>query len=139
MQASTTIGRLFIISAILGAVILVLDNALPTVPLHYYSLVVFVIIDIVVGILASIKRTTRVGLLAAVWAALRILIQIADVSQASATGFSSSAQFADYLFNPLSSVPQSLGNLPGIPSVPIDLILIIDIIVLVLVFRAPKK
>ncbi len=139
MQASTTIGRLFIISAILGAVILALDKALPTVPLHYYSLVVFVVTDLIVGILASIKRTTGVGMLAAVWGALRILIQIADISQASATGFSSSAQFADYLFNPLSSVPQSLGNLPGIPSVPIDLILIIDIIVLVLVFRAPKK
>jgi hypothetical protein len=46
------------------------------------------------------------------------------------------AQFADYLFNPLSSLPASLGNPPGIPPIPIDLILIIDVAVLFTAVRA---
>jgi hypothetical protein len=139
MRPSGTIGRLFVLSAILGLVILALDQALPTAPTHYYALVTFVVIDFIVGILAFIWPTTGVGRLATVWGALRILIQIADISQATASGFTSMGQFADYLFNPLSSLPQSLGNSPGIPSVPIDLILIIDLIVLVLALRTPKK
>jgi hypothetical protein len=138
LQASRTVGILFIVSALLGMVLLALDKALMGVQLHYYALVGFVIIDLIVGILALAKHTTGVARLAGAWAALRILIQIADISQAPNFQISY-AGFADYLFNPLSSLPQTFGNMPGIPAVIIDLILIIDLIVLVMVFRAPKK
>ncbi len=78
------------------------------------------------------KRIVR---LAAVWSSFRILIQLVDVFVGPMYQFTY-AQFADYLFNPLSSLPTSLGNPAGIPPVPIDLILIIDVAVLIMVAKA---
>jgi hypothetical protein len=49
------------------------------------------------------------------------------------------AQFADYLFNPMSALPASLGNPVGIPPIPIDIILICDILVLLTTARASMK
>jgi hypothetical protein len=43
------------------------------------------------------------------------------------------------LFNPLSSLPASLGNPAGIPPVPIDLILFIDIAVFLIAVKAWSK
>lgn len=127
------------LSAILGIVLLVADKVLQSgAPSHYYALIGFVLVDLVVGALVIFKPTAGVGRLAAVWAALRILIQIADISQAPVFQFTY-AQFADYLFNPLSSLSTSFGNPVGIPSVPIDLILIIDIVVLFMALRIRKQ
>jgi arsenite oxidase small subunit len=134
MRASGTIAILFAASGILGVVILALDKGLQSVPTHYDALIGFVIIDLIVGILVLAEPTTMMGRLAAVWSGLRILIQIADLTQAPSYQFTY-AQFANYLFNPLSSPPGSF----GIPAMPIDLILIIDIIVLAMVLRAPRK
>ena len=73
--------------------------------------------------------------LAVLWSVLRIVIQLGDVYLGPMYQFTY-AQFADYLFNPLSSLPASLGNPPGIPPIPIDLILIIDVAVLFTAVRA---
>jgi hypothetical protein len=75
---------------------------------------------------------------AAAWGAIRIILQVGDIMLGPMFQFST-AQFADYLFNPLSPLPASLGNPPGIPSVPIDLILVCDLLVLVAVARAGMK
>ena len=75
---------------------------------------------------------------AGLWSALRIILQFGDVMLGPMFQFSY-AQFFDYLFNPASPLPASLGNPPGIPPVPIDLILICDIAVLVTIARASMK
>ena len=134
------IGSLFVVSAILGIVILALDTVLRAgAPPHYYALIVFVISDFVLGALAFRTPKSMLVRLAIVWSVLRILIQLGDVYLAPMYQFTY-AQFADYLFNPLSSLPASLGNPAGIPPIPIDLILIIDIAVLFMAVKAwPKR
>ncbi len=135
MQASRTIGGLFVASGVLGIVILALDQVLLSgAPPHYYALIAFVIIDFLLGGLAF-AMPKRIVRLAAVWSSFRILIQLVDVFVGPMYQFTY-AQFADYLFNPLSSLPTSLGNPAGIPPVPIDLILIIDVAVLIMVAKA---
>jgi len=139
LRESSMIGSLFVASAILGIVILALDTVLRTgAPPHYYALIVFVIIDFVLGALAFPMPKSVLVRLAIVWSVLRILIQLGDVYLAPTYQFTF-AQFADYLFNPLSSLPASLGNPAGIPPVPIELILIIDIAVLLIAVRAWTK
>ena len=140
MRESSMIGSLFVASAILGIVILALDTVLRTgAPPHYYALIVFVIIDFVLGALAFPMPKSVLMRLATLWSVLRILIQLGDVYLAPMYQFTY-AQFADYLFNPLSSLPASLGNPPWIPPVPIDLILLIDIAVLFIAVKAwPKR
>ena len=140
MRESSIIGSLFVASGILGIVILTLDIVLRTgAPPHYYALIVFVIIDFVLGALAFPMPKSILVPLAILWSALRILLQLGDVYLAPMYQFSY-AQFADYLLNPLSPLPVSLGNPAGIPPVPIDLILLIDIAVLLMAIRAwPKR
>jgi hypothetical protein len=134
------IGSLFVASAILGTVILTLDTVLKTgAPPHYYALLGFVIIDFVLGALAFPMPKSMLVRLAFLWSVLRILIQLGDVYLSPMYQFTY-AQFADYLFNPLSTLPASLGNPPGIPPVPIDLILLIDIMILFIGVKAwPKR
>jgi hypothetical protein len=134
------IGCLFVVSGILGIVIIALDTVLRTgAPPHYYALIVLVIIDFVLGALAFPMPKRMLLRLAILWSVLRILIQLGDVYLGPMYQFSY-AQFADYLFNPLSSLPASLGNPAGIPPVPIDLILLIDIAVLIIAVKAwPKR
>jgi hypothetical protein len=133
------IGSLFVASGILGIVILALDQVLRAgAPPHYYALIVFVIIDFLVGALAFPMPKGMLVRLAVLWSVLRILIQLGDVYLGPMYQFTY-AQFADYLFNPLSSLPASLGNPAGIPPVPIDLILIINIAVLLISVRAWSK
>jgi hypothetical protein len=136
LRESNVIGSLFVVSGILGIVILALDSVLRAgAPPHYYALIVFVIIDFMLGALAFPMPKSMLLRLAVLWSVLRILIQIGDVYLGPMYQFTY-AQFADYLFNPLSSLPVSLGNPVGIPPVPIDLILIIDIAVLITALRA---
>ena len=133
------IGSLFVASGILGMAILALDTVLRTgAPPHYYALLAFVIIDFVLGALAFPMPKSMLVRLAILWSVLRILIQLGDVYLGPMYQFTY-AQFADYLFNPLSSLPASLGNPAGIPPVPIDLILLIDIAVLFIAVKAWLK
>ena len=139
MRESNLIGGLFVASGILGIVILVLDNVLRSgAPLHYYALIGFVIIDFMLGALAFPMPKNMLVRLAVLWSALRLAIQLGDVYLGPMYQFTY-AQFADYLFNPLSSMPASLGNPPGIPPLPIDLILIVDIAVLLIAVRAHSR
>lgn len=139
LPPSRTIGTLFVVSGILGIILLVSDQVLRTgAPQHYYALIGFVIIDFLVGALAFPMPQKLMIRVATLWAALRILIQIGDVYLGPMFGFTY-AQFVDYLFNPLSPLPASLGNPPGIPPLFIDLILICDISVLLSAARAGMK
>jgi hypothetical protein len=130
------IGGLFVTSGILGIVILALDTVLRTgAPPHYYALIVFVMIDFLLGALAFPMPRRLLVRLAILWSTLRILIQLGDVYLAPMYHFTY-VQFADYLFNPLSSLPASLGNPASVPPVPIDLIFLIDITVLFIAAKA---
>ncbi len=139
MAPSRTIGSLFVLSGILGIVILVLDSVLRSgAPQHYDALIGFVIIDFLIGALCFPMPQKLMLKVAAIWGTLRIIIQLGDVMLGPMFQFTN-AQFADYLFNPMSSLPASLGNPPGIPPVPIDLILICDLAILLTVARASMK
>jgi hypothetical protein len=107
-------------------------------PQHYDVLIGFVIIDFLLGALCFPMPQKLMLRLAAIWSILRILIQVGDVFVGPMFQFTY-AQFADYLFNPLSTLPASLGNPAGIPPVPIDLILICDLAVLLTTARASMK
>ncbi len=136
MQKSSAIGSLFVASGLLGIVILVLDKVLRSgAPQHYYALIIFVVVDFLLGALAFPMPKRMLVRVAVLWSALRILIQVGDVYLGPVYQFTY-AQFADYLFNPLSSLPANLGNPGGIPPVPIDLILAIDIAVLLIAVAA---
>lgn len=134
--ASKVSGGLLILTAIFGLLILGTDNVLRTgAPAHYYALIGFVILDLAVGILVITKPTKTAFSIAIGWSLLRIILQIADVTQASAYQFSSYGQFADYLFNPGSGLAASLGNPPGVPAALIDLILIMEIAVIAVAWK----
>jgi hypothetical protein len=124
-------GGLLVLTAILGLTILGWDSVLRTgAPVHYYALIGFVTVDIAIGAFVMTKPTKTAFTIAIAWSLLRIILQIADISQASAYQFASYGQFADYLFNPASGLAVSLGNPPGVPAALIDLILILEIAVI---------
>jgi hypothetical protein len=123
----------------MGIVILTLDQVLRTgAPQHYDALILFVIIDFLIGALAFPMPQSMMLKVAAIWSVLRILLQLGDVMLGPMFQFTYS-QFADYLFNPASTLPASLGNPAGIPPVPIDIILLCDVVVLLTVARASMK
>jgi len=139
LAPSRIVGTLFVISGIMGITILSLDTVLRTgAPQHYDALILFVIVDFLVGALAFPMPQSMMLKVAAIWSTLRILLQLGDVMLGPMFQFSYS-QFADYLFNPMSALPASLGNPAGIPAVPIDIILLCDIAVLITVARASMK
>jgi hypothetical protein len=120
----------------LGIALLALDNVLRTgATLHYYALLAFVIVDIAVGIYVLARPVKMVFSIAIIWCIVRIILQFADLSQAAVYQFSSYAQFADYLFNPASSLSISFGNPPGVPGLLIDLILVLEVAVIVVAWR----
>jgi len=123
--ASKTVGALIALTGLLGIVILAADKILPLVPMHYYALVAFVIVDFVVAAFVFMKPSKMSFTLVAGWSLLRIVIQIADVSQASSVGIPSYADFASYLFNPIGATPP---NAMGVPGALIDLIILLEII-----------
>jgi hypothetical protein len=127
---------LLILSAILGIALLGLDNVLRTyATLHYYALIAFVVVDIAVGIYVVARPVKMVFSIAITWCIVRIILQFADLSQASAYQFSSYGQFADYLFNPASSLSVSFGNPLGVPGLLIDLILMLELAVIAITWR----
>jgi hypothetical protein len=136
-NSARLVGILLVLCGILGIGILSMDQVLrgaidPTsgVPLHYYALIVFVVLDFVFAGVAFAKPTKGLAL-AAGWSLLRIIIQLADLSQAHTYMFRYT-QFADYLFNPTSSLSTSFGNPPGVPAIFIDLILLFELIIVML-------
>ena len=136
-------GVLLALCGILGILLLDMDQVLRGaidpmvgVPLHYYALIVFVVLDFVFAAVAFAKPVKGLTL-AGGWSLLRIIIQIADLSQAHAYMFRYT-QFADYLFNPMSSLSTSSGNPPGVPAVFIDLILLFELIVVILWKKGPS-
>lgn len=134
--ASKVSGGLLIFSAIFGLLILGTDSVLRGASAHYFALIGFVILDIAVGILVIARPTKMAFSIAIGWSLLRIILQIADITQASTYQFSSYGQFADYLFNPGSGLAVSLGNPPGVPAALIDLIMIIEIAVTAISWKA---
>lgn len=135
-RASKACGALLILSAILGIALLALDNVLRTyATIHYCALLAFVIVDIVVGIYVLARPRKMVFSIAIIWCIVRIVLQFADLSQASVYQFSSYGQFADFLFNPTSSLSVSLGNPPGVPGLLIDLILILEVAVIAIAWK----
>lgn len=115
------------LTGILGIAILAADNVLRAVPMHFYALVVFVIVDFAVAGFVFMKPSKMVFTIAAGWSALRIIIQIADVSQAQVLGYSGYGEFANYLFNPLTA---SAGNPMGVPAALMDLMIILELVVI---------
>jgi hypothetical protein len=122
---SKTTGALIALTGILGIIILAADKILPLVPMHYYALVAFVIVDFVVAGFVFIKPSKMSFTLVVGWSLLRIIIQIADVSQASAVGMASYVDFASYLFNPVGATPP---NAMGVPGALIDIIILLEIV-----------
>lgn len=128
------------LTAILGIAILSTDNVLRSgAPMHYYALIAFVIVDLIVGTFVFTKGTRVAFLIAIAWSILRIVLQIADLSQASVYQFSSYTQFADYLFNPTSGIAVSLGNPPGVPGMLIDLIIVFELAVIVIAWSSSRS
>jgi hypothetical protein len=133
VRTSKVVGGLLAIIGLLGILILTFDRILwETAPVHAYALIVFVIIDFAAGVLVFAKPSGMTFTLAGVWSAARIVIQIGDVLLGPSLGLSY-AQFAGYLFNPAYANPP---NPTGIPGAPIDLILILEIIVIWVTWKA---
>jgi hypothetical protein len=115
------------IIGLLGIVILTLDQILwETAPPHAYGLILFVVIDFVLGSFVIARSSGMAFTLAAGWSAVRIIIQIGDVFLGPSVGISY-AGFADYLFNPMAVNPP---NPAGVPGGLIDLIIILQIVVI---------
>jgi hypothetical protein len=131
-SASKTVGSLLALTGILGIIILAADQVLPSVPAHYYALVVFVIVDFAMAGLVLAKPSKMAFTLAASWSLLRILLQFADVTQGPGLGMTYN-EFADYLFDPLAT---NTGNPIGVPAALIDLIVILEAIVVSLAWKA---
>ena len=134
--ASKVSGGLLIFTAALGIALLIEDNVLRTgAVLHYYALITFVALDVMIGIAILAKPTMTTFSIAMGWVLLRIIVQFADLSQASVYQFANYAQFADYLFNPASGVSASFGNPPGVPGTLIDIIVLSEIVVLAIAWK----
>jgi hypothetical protein len=134
-KAPKACGSLLILSAIMGIGLLALDNVLRTAALHYYVLIAFVIVDIAVAIYVLARPVKMTFWIAILWCIVRIILQFADLSQASVYQFSGYGQFADYLFNPVSNLSVSLGNPLGVPGLLIDIILILELAVIAIAWR----
>jgi hypothetical protein len=133
VRNSKVVGGLLAIIGVLGVLILTLDRILwETAPVHAYALIVFVIIDLAAGASVFAKPSSVTFILASVWSAARIIIQIGDILLGPSLGLTY-AQFASYLFNPAYANPP---NPMGIPGALIDLIVILEIIVIWVTWKA---
>jgi len=135
LRASRVIGGLFVVSGLLGIFLLFSDPVLRIgAPQHYDALIAFVVIDFVLGGLELLTPRSFLLRASAIWSGVRILLMVGDVFLGPMYSFTY-AQFADYLFNPMSSMAADVGNPAGIPAIPIDLILLIDLAVLIIALR----
>ena len=128
---STLVGILLVILAGLSLSILALDAFLWEVAflLRVVPLSIFIVIHLVFAGLVFTKRVSYKPIL--IWAALLFVLGAADVSQAPVfyDGKPEYGAFANYLFNPLDPSGRSIGNPPGIPAVPLDLMMIIYLVI----------
>jgi hypothetical protein len=121
------VGILVALTGFLGIVILGTDRILweSLSGRHAYGLIAFVVIDFAVAAYVAAKAGKMAFTVAAAWSAFRVVAQLANVYSATEIGLTY-AQFANYLFNPMIIQP---GNPPGIPAVPMDLIIVLEIVV----------
>jgi len=132
-RAPRVTGLLLAVIGFLGALVLGLDRILwETAPIHAYGLIAFVIIDLAAAAFVFARPSKIAFTVAGVWSAARIIIQIGDISLGPSFGLTY-AQFVDYLFNPAAVNPP---NPAGIPGALIDLILILEIVVIWLAWKA---
>ena len=121
------------LTGIMGIEILAVDQVLRETALtHFYGLVLFVVIDFIVAAFVIARPTKIAFTSAALWGLLRIIIQLADVYQAHSLGMRYT-EFANYLFNPTLTTPP---NPAGVPGAIIDLILLLELVVFVIAWRA---
>ena len=133
------IAALLAITGLLSVVLLLFDSVLRSgAPTHYDTVIIFALVDFGLAAVVAAKSSRTTLMLAVAWSALQILLEIGDITQASVYQFSSYAQFADYLFNPLSATATSLGNPLGIPGAVLDLSLLLQLITAVQGWRASK-
>lgn len=105
LTAPMILSRSLLLVGVLEILILVFDRALWLIaPIHVYGLVVFVAGDFVVAGFVSARPRKTAFTLAAVWGAVRIIIQMGDVLLAPMLGLTY-AEFVGYLFNPLVGNP----------------------------------
>ena len=137
-KAAKIVGALLALTGILGILILAFDRVLAeSAPLHLYALVSFVAIDFLLAAVVLAKPSKMIFTATAGWSILRIILQIADVSQVHQPGFEMRyREFADYLFNPVSSIGTSAGNPTGVPGALMDLTVLFEIIVIVIAWGA---
>ena len=128
------IGVLLVILAILGIIILSLDKFIWIAATNdrAYPLIAFVAIDLVLASLLFSRRLKSIHILP--WAVARLILNLADIATAPIwyKGQPAYVDFASYLFNPLDTQGTGVGNPRGIPSVPLDLMVIIYLAIIVL-------
>lgn len=135
-KISKAVGGLLVFTGLLGLLILAEDQVLwASAASHAYTLIAFVILDLVMAALVLLKSSKMVFTLVAAWSGLRVALQIGDVFLAP-TFQLTYAQFADYLFNPTSTTPP---NSTGIPGALIDLILLSEVIIVALALSNRKR
>ena len=78
--SSIRVGAILAVTGLLGLGILLTDQILRTATDHFYALILFVIVDFVLSGLVVAKPSRAAFRLAAVWCALRIVLQLGDIS-----------------------------------------------------------
>jgi len=138
---SNLVGVLLVILAGLSFSILALDAFLWEVAflLRVVPLSIFIVIHLILAGLVFTKRVSYKPIL--IWAALLFVLGAGDVSQAPIfyDGAPEFGAFASYLFNPLDPSGPSIGNPPGIPAIPIDLMMITYLALVGLSIRSLKS
>jgi phospholipase C len=134
-NASKMVAGLLALIGLLGVTILVFDGVLTSrAPIHTRALIAFIAADFAMAGLAFRLPSKITFTAASAWSAMRILLQFGDIFTGPTLPIHISyAHFANYLFNPTLTTP---GNLPGVPGAPIDLIVILQVAVIVIAWRA---
>jgi len=136
MQASTSrkVGALIALTGLLGIVLLGFDRILweSLSGRHAYALIAFVIVDLALAAYVIAKPGKIAFTATALWSAFRVVLQFADLYSANEMGLTY-VQFANYLFNPL--IVQG-GNPPGVPAALVDLIVLLEVIVVLISWKA---
>ncbi|MFQ6010567.1 MAG: hypothetical protein ACE5KG_00100 [Nitrososphaerales archaeon] len=139
-QLGNLAGVLLIVLAGLTLSILAFDSFLWEVAFLFrvVPLSIFIVIHLVLAGLVLARRVGYKPIL--IWAALLFVLGAGDVASAPLwyEGEPAFAAFANYLFNPLDTSGQDVGNPPGIPALPVDLMMAIYLILVGLSIRARR-
>ena len=116
------------LSGALTLILVVLDKILwLTSTFNAVALVVFAILDLLLGVILFIWPYRYIFIILTVWSIVRIAIWFGDIAEAPSFGLTY-AQFANYLFNPLAVNPP---NPPGVPGLLTDPIIVLEILVII--------